>query len=261
MTDQVNITTASGALLIASRAKLVAHSVVFSDLLELPPSEMAGEPIALTLSESTEVFFALLAVISGDETRRKKVLHGLPDEIWEGLAKAGDKYDCEMVRLAVQSRVWELAHKEKSPLSAFTLATYLDDAELMNETAFNALGDLLAGERCGASTEWQEKLRHWGHRLKLHASTLAALTPPPAFGEIGEYCHPDGPCTPFALLSAWHDAVRHTIVLFDHAGLGFEQHAAGGAVAWGLCEYHTSRAVNEATNLEEAFWAQKPDFV
>ncbi|GAA5937507.1 hypothetical protein JCM10213_007260 [Rhodosporidiobolus nylandii] len=248
-TDRVSITTADQAVLHASRAQLVASSSVFADLLSLPaPAE--GDEIALMVQETGAELSVLLAVMSGQEQRRKTALLPLGEEGWSSLARLTDKYDVDSARLACQSRFWELLYKEQSPLTAFTLATYLNDASLIAETPPAAIADLLNWKPCGASPEWQ---------ANTSGATASSSTPrtPPNFGDAGEYCDPAGPCNPFTMLRAYQDGLRFALLHFQ-AQPEFAAEMESAAVGWTLCGHHGQWLVQQAEHLEEAFWADPP---
>ncbi|GAA5900668.1 hypothetical protein JCM6882_000935 [Rhodosporidiobolus microsporus] len=266
MEDLVVITTSDAGVLHASRALLLCNSPVFADMLVALPdndadpeeedegedAEEEGQAPHFNVPETHGVFKAFLAVMSGEEEKRKGALGQLVrDEEWEQLAQAAASYNVDCVRVVVQSKIWELTATHQRALSAFTMATTLKDNQLINATASAALIALLAGGRCGASKAWQDKLHEWRNRLKAHASTTAHSQPPPPFGMLGQYCFPYGPCQPSTYLHVWTEGTRFAINVFQQAPC-FERCVADVASQNGLCFAHKTFIKDAAVALDAA---------
>ncbi|GAA5990893.1 hypothetical protein JCM11641_002873 [Rhodosporidiobolus odoratus] len=105
MEDSIIIRSVDQATYTTSRALVTTHSRVFADLLDFPPPR-DGDCGTVDVEESGSEISVLLAVLSGEEQRRKAALANLGEEGWVALAKAADKYDVEIARMAVQGKFW-----------------------------------------------------------------------------------------------------------------------------------------------------------
>ncbi|GAA6029667.1 hypothetical protein JCM8097_000993 [Rhodosporidiobolus ruineniae] len=268
MSDLIQITTADGALLEASRANLVAHSRVLADLLELPVSADSGqEAVQFTLAESAADLSVLLAVISGEETRRKRALAELSQVGFEQLCRMADKYDVDSARMAVQIRWWNIMYEDENPLAAFSLACLLHDEDLISRTSPYAITQLMNSEPCGADSGQQDRLRRWHLSRKVRASDIANLAPLPEYGP-DSYCtytndahsytlDPLSPCQPMGFFRAWHDGLRFALLDFK-AEPEFASFVGEHARLHGLCEEHGGWLYGYAERLEEQFQGSAP---
>ncbi|GAA5864070.1 hypothetical protein JCM8547_005125 [Rhodosporidiobolus lusitaniae] len=119
---------------IVPRDVLVSNSKVFADLLSLPTSaQESSVDASLSVSESQHELGHFLDLLEGKEGGERL------EEVWETLARLGDKYDSELVRKEIKARIWEVEAKRGNPLHTFALATQLGNKELLQHTALRAI--------------------------------------------------------------------------------------------------------------------------
>ncbi|GAA5894892.1 hypothetical protein JCM6882_008234 [Rhodosporidiobolus microsporus] len=143
MSDSVNLVTSDEPpiSLSVSSSLLTSTCRVFADILSLPSdgtpssSNTSDAPPPLDLHEPAVIVQAFLDVLAGNRLHEEQ----LAEETMEGVARLSDKWDAPVVRRVLEGRIWELQALDARPLHAYTLATYLDNPELLERTAARAM--------------------------------------------------------------------------------------------------------------------------
>ncbi|BGP12167.1 hypothetical protein JCM10213_004733 [Rhodosporidiobolus nylandii] len=162
MADCITIRTADDppVSLVASRVHLVANSKVFADMVSVASSPNQD---AVNVAETEKEIQPFLAILAGEGRGKGGMLQKLDEEGWETLARLGDKYDSPIVLQAVEIRYWKLtAQGLAGPLHAFTLASYVGSAEMLQRAAMAAVAvQNRHTHRFGAPQEWKDRLDAW----------------------------------------------------------------------------------------------------
>ncbi|GAA5974408.1 hypothetical protein JCM11641_005265 [Rhodosporidiobolus odoratus] len=160
MNDTITILTSDSppVALTASRAVLSVNSKVFADMLSLPSS--SSQDNSVTVAETEQEMGVFLAVLAGEGGNKGGVLEKLDEIEWEKLAELGDKYDSQVIRQVIETRICRKLEAKSiyAPLHLFTLATCVNSHELLARTANPALGALKTQARFGAKQGWKDRL-------------------------------------------------------------------------------------------------------
>ncbi|GAA6029669.1 hypothetical protein JCM8097_000994 [Rhodosporidiobolus ruineniae] len=250
----VLITTSDDKVVSVDFDLLTSASPVFEDLLSLPAGNSEDEDVKITLTETTAQVRRLIAVMSG-AAKRKKALAGIKPGAWEALARMADKYSVDSAAQAVETHFWELCAANKSPLHAFSLATILDDRDLLGKTPAGAISELLQNENCAATKEWQNKLRDWHSRLKTYLADLLASTVPPSY--MPNLHFDSGPCNSFSYLCTWCQAMHEVYKSFQGKP-DFVGAVRRFTIGFGLCGRHAEAIAYEAQLLQNEYDESAP---
>ncbi|GAA5901848.1 hypothetical protein JCM6882_008688 [Rhodosporidiobolus microsporus] len=257
MSEQVTLLTANDppVTLTASRPTLTVNSRVFAELLSLP-SSAEQDPLTVAAAETAEEFGPFLKVLEGAEKLE------FTQSEWETLARLGDKYDSFVVRHCVGEQAWSLEATSSSPLHAFTLATYLNNDDLLKRSALRVLA---YGEtdckHLKVDKEWIDRLESFSNARKAFAFDLIKENHLAAASLINGDCpaYKKGRCAevvPLALLQVMSKALR--VLKIGEPHWNIRQQVDVPAIEIG-CQACVQRFGRVLDNLEYG-WRGAPSF-